>query len=273
MDVSQTSSSGLSKIDLSYICPDCSTLIAPLEIDFLAQKKWIRGTCTCRIRKMEEARQERILWERQRRIERYFRLSQLGPKFSKATFEAWEFCPGAQTAFKEATAFVKEAQWQKGEGLLFFGAPGTGKSHLAAAIVNAIIPMGALAIFQNVPELLLKFKDTFYSHATAHETGILNSIEEADLVVLDDLGAENLTVWALEKIYEVVNSLNYFEKSLIITTNLDIETGLEQRIGPRIYDRIIEMCKLVEVKGASFRRLKAERRMDALKPAEMNPKE
>lgn len=268
MAVSQTSSSGPNKSDLGRVCPDCSRLIAPLEIDVLGQKRLIYGCCPCRMLKMKQAQQERLNLERQRRIERYFKLSQLGPKFSKATFESWEYSPGAQTAFKEAVAFVKDAQWQKGEGLLFFGEPGTGKSHLAAAIVNAVIPLGTVAIFQNVPELLMKFKDTFHSHSPVQETGILNTIEEADLVVLDDLGAENLTVWALEKIYEVVNSLNYFEKSLIITTNLDIETGLEQRIGPRIYDRIIEMCKLVEVKGSSYRRLKAERRLQALKTAE-----
>ena len=63
------------------------------------------------------------------KIEKYFGISQLGSKFSKATFQTWEQMPGTQTIFRESVSFVKEKKWLKSEGLMFFGNPGNGKSH------------------------------------------------------------------------------------------------------------------------------------------------
>ena len=218
--------------------------------------------CKCEVEQYEREEKQREILERKRRIEELFGFSQLGPRYQKATFENWEQRPGTQIAFREATNFVKNAEWEKGQGIVFYGPHSTGKTHLAAAIVNSIIPKLVPVIFYDMPELLAKFRSTYREQARHDELALLSAIGEADVVVLDDLGAEYLTEWAAEKIYELVNTVYRHEKSLIVTTNLDVASGeLEERIGPRIFERIIEMCRLVEVKGWSYRRVLAERRM------------
>lgn len=233
-----------------------------MQVELFGQIRWMPVACECEIKQRETEEKAHQLYERQKKIEKYFGISQLGPRFSKATFQSWEQVPGTQTIFKEAVKFAKEQRWLKGEGLLFFGNnTGNGKSHLAAAIVHETIKAGYLAIFQDVPQLLLKLKSTYGKNKTFGEVEIIETLCEADLIVLDDLGAERLTDWTNEKIYSIVNSLYINEKSLIVTTNVDIENEFGEHIGRRINDRIIEMCRAIENKGWSYRAKIAERRL------------
>jgi DNA replication protein DnaC len=249
---------------LTRICIHCGKKVEPVEFEVFGQKRLVPGSCPCEEKIIEAQLKERRQLEKKQKIEKLFGQSQLGPKFSKAIFENWEQMPGTQTAFREAVNYVKEQRYKKGEGLLFFGRPGNGKSHLAAAIVNSVIPQNVAAVFQVVPELLKKIQGTYRSRDKVDETVILNTLCDADLVVLDDLGAERLTDWTQEKIYQVINSLYINEKPVIITTNVNLETEFEDRVGARIYDRVIEMCRLVEIKGWSYRQKIAERRLKSI---------
>jgi DNA replication protein DnaC len=75
----------------------------------------------------------------------------------------------------------------------------------------------------------------------------------ADLLILDDLGAEKPTEWALEKIYQLVNLRYESLRPMIATTNLDLNS-LERLLGERTFGRLIEMCLPVEVSGEDYRR-------------------
>lgn len=255
--ISATLSSG----QKTRVCPICKRKVPPVKVELFGQKKCMPVRCKCEIERLEHEEKQREDYERKRRVEQLFGLSQLGSKYQKATFENWEQMPGTQNAYREAISFVKNAEWRKGQGIVFYGPHSVGKTHLAAAIINAVIPKLVPAIFYDAPELLGKFRSTYGELAKYNESTLLSAIGEADVIVLDDLGAEYLTEWAAEKIYEIVNTVYRHEKSLIVTTNLDVASGeLEERIGPRIFERIIEMCRLVEVKGWSYRRVLAERR-------------
>jgi DNA replication protein DnaC len=81
----------------------------------------------------------------------------------------------------------------------------------------------------------------------------MERVSKADLLVLDDLGAEKPTEWALEKIYQIVNSRYESLGPMIITTNLDLNS-LERLLGERTFGRILEMCVPVEVGGEDHRR-------------------
>lgn len=83
----------------------------------------------------------------------------------------------------------------------------------------------------------------------------MNNFKNADLIVLDDLGAESSTGWAVEKLYMLVDMRYRDEKPLIVTTNYGLEE-LKEKLGIRIFDRLIEMCCPVEIGGTS-RRLKS----------------
>ena len=131
-----------------------------------------------------------------------------------------------------------------GTGLLFWGAPGTGKTYCASCIVNALLGDNISAVCASVPRLLdktSKFEDI---------ERVLSAIETADLVVMDDIGAEYGSEFKLEKLYQLVNARYTSKKTTIYTTNLSLEklrfpTNMTLQ---RIYSRILETCLPVECK-------------------------
>ena len=90
-------------------------------------------------------------------------------------------------------------------------------------------------------------------------------LKNASLLILDDLGAENNTEWSKEKIYEIIDSRYRQSKPMIITTNLtkdQLRDKLTSGDGvTRTYDRLIEMCTPIEVKGPSKRVIAASEKM------------
>ncbi len=246
--------------EMVRICEHCGNIVEPFEGEIFGQKRFLPVACPCEIKRYEDAIREQEQRDKIRRIEKLFGQSQLGPKFKESTFKTWEQLPGTQAILKEAVEFVKEFRWKKGEGLLFYGNPGNGKSHLAATVVNAVIPMGVAAVFQIVPDLIAKINKAAQNF-NSDDNRVIDLLCEADLVVLDDLGAERLNERNQETIYRIINSIYINKKSLIITTNSDVESELEDRIGSRIYDRVIEMCRIVKNKGFSYRRKIAVERM------------
>jgi DNA replication protein DnaC len=144
-------------------------------------------------------------------------------------------------------------------GLLFYGNTGNGKTFTAACIANALIDM-------KVPVLM-----TSFSKIIKQITGMraedkidyLNSINRYDLLILDDLGAERESKYALEIVYDVVDSRYKSGKPMIITTNLTM-AEMKNPINmdyQRIYDRILEMCMQIHFEGESRRKDKAKEKL------------
>lgn len=105
---------------------------------------------------------------------------------------------------------------------------------------------------------------TSYEQKKASYIQILNS---ASLLIIDDLGAERNTDYALEKVYNVIDSRIRTDKPMILTTNLELSemlqtTDIRYR---RVYDRIFETCYPVEMPGKSFRQIEAAQRFNDMK--------
>ena len=243
-------------------CPECGEIYVLKE--FCGISAWV-PTCDCLKKKSEKERQ---IWREQlkqklktKRINDLFEQSKLGARFSECTFENWMKRDELQHAYEAAVAYV--VNWEKhlknGNGLLFFGSVGTGKSHLAAAIVNALIQCGVTAIFQSTPDLLRRFRATYDEESKIKESVLMEALVEVDLLVLDDIGAEKWTEYSEAQLYQIIDMRYRWKKPIIITTNLRIteDPKLEDCIGPRAMDRLIEMCDLVELKGTSYRKLQA----------------
>ena len=98
------------------------------------------------------------------------------------------------------------------------------------------------------------------------ESGYISMLNNAKLLILDDLGTERNTDYALEKVYNIVDSRSRVSKPMILTTNLDLQDMIqaEDIRYKRIYDRILETCYPVKVSGDSFRRISAEQRFDRM---------
>lgn len=107
-------------------------------------------------------------------------------------------------------------------------------------------------------------QDIWENDREAEYITILNS---ASLLIIDDLGTERETDYALEKVYNIIDSRARANKPMIITSNLELNDMMECEDirKKRIYDRILECCYPMYVGGKSFRMMKAAQRFDEMK--------
>jgi len=119
--------------------------------------------------------------------------------------------------------------------LVFLGANGCGKTHLAAAITGYRIAQGDSVAFANVPDLLDELRATFAPGAPERFDRRFRRLLEAPLLVLDDLGAQQASAWAEEKLYQLLNHRHLQRTPTIVTTNRELK-DMEPRIASRLAD-------------------------------------
>jgi DNA replication protein DnaC len=176
-------------------------------------------------------------------------------KLRACTFDNFRVAPHTRQAFIAAQDLV--AREGKGLGLMFLGDVGVGKTHLAAAIANAAIEAGRSVLCGTVPDLLSRIKATFGSD-TETEYEIMRPFYECSLLVLDDLGKENISSWVEERVYMILNHRYIHGRQVVITMNVGLEV-IQARYawnGKAIVSRLFEMCEGINVKGPDYRRLR-----------------
>jgi DNA replication protein DnaC len=188
-----------------------------------------------------------------------------------------------------AKRFVEQYPLEK-EGMLLWGDCGTGKTHLAIAILKELVQQkGTRCLFRGYSALLKQLQATYNRQVIADEdTGvvlteysILRDITDVDVLVLDDLGAEKSSEWTLSMLYHVINERYNQGRTTIITTNLpwdDLQPAatpermtpaqramknetLRDRISERTYSRITEMCpiRLQLISNKDYRQIRGAR--------------
>ncbi len=158
-----------------------------------------------------------------------------------------------------------------GRGLCLEGQPGVGKTHLAVAVLTQVVQTaGARGLFYDTRDLLRVIRSTYDPSIRTTELEVLRPVMTADLLVLDDLGAEKTSEWVDETMNLIVNT-RYNERRLTIFTSnyLDIPddtdpNSLLYRIGFRMRSRLHEMCEFVQLDGADYRELPANGGVDDL---------
>lgn len=139
---------------------------------------------------------------------------------------------------------------KKNIGLLLWGNTGNGKTFGAACVANQLIDDGVPVMITSFPRILSSAFD---------KQDIVDQMHYYPLVIIDDLGAERQSDYALETVYMVIDERYKAKKPLIITTNLTLDEICKPKNMKlqRIYDRVLEMCSPIAFKGDSIRRIKA----------------
>jgi DNA replication protein DnaC len=179
-----------------------------------------------------------------------------------------------QSALLRARQFVDVYPLETaGTGLLLFGSIGVGKTHLAVGILQALVAeRGAYGLFYDYRDLLKQVQNSYNHNVAATEMEVLRPVFEAEVLVLDELGAAKPSDWVWDTVAHILNTRYNDRRTTIITTNypnsapLGVEQGasgavraamrdetLGDRIGERMRSRLQEMCVVVEMHGKDMR--------------------
>ena len=168
----------------------------------------------------------------------------------------WRAKQQADVLYEDYPAIAAE-----GRGLLFMGPVGVGKTHLAVAILRGLIERyGVAGLFYQSGALLKEIQDSYNPISQTSELGVLAPVFEADVLVLDELGASKPTDWVRDTLLQIINTRYNDKKLTIFTTNYlddrpsEKKETLEDRVGVRLRSRLYEMCKTVQIDGEDYRK-------------------
>ena len=184
------------------------------------------------------------------KIERLQRYSNLGPltrlSFNDLISIGTRPDEPRQKAFNQSFEAALEYIRKPTGWLVFAGPSGTGKTHLAAAISNELMSQGKYVFFIVVPDLLDHLRLAFNPEAELQYDDLFEQVKETPFLVLDDLGANALSNWATEKLFQIINHRFTRELPTIITTNNSLDQ-LNEAIRTRISDTSVSQINLTGV--------------------------
>lgn len=225
-------------------------------------KSTIKVVIMCRCEREEDERKKRdkVFAREYGKIQAIREASLMDSKFSNATFDAFKRTTYNDRNLKLCKRFAErfDLMMEKNQGLLFWGDVGTGKSFAAACIANYLLE-------KKVPVIMTSFVKLLELASNKSSAG-LSRLSSAKLVVFDDLGAERGTDYALEKVYNIIDTRYRNRLPMILTTNLtidDMKSETDIRYS-RIYDRILEVCYPMQFTGPSWRKREASRRYNEM---------
>jgi len=189
-------------------------------------------------------------WDKVRLMRKASRLAKIPDKYDGKTLKDYRVTEDNRRAVGLAQQYIRD---KPPKGLFFFGSYGTGKTFLAALIAKAFIGAGKSVIFGDMPELLDELRRTFDSKDIS-EAELLGQYCECDLLIMDDVGAGQLTAWKVGTTYKIINRRYNANKPTIVTSNLDFD-GLKSQLkvkdndydGGRIVSRLKDKDNYIPV--------------------------
>jgi len=200
--------------------------------------------------------------------ERLFRNARIPPRYQHCTLANYDAGTSESMwiAKREAQIVLDDFLIIDGRGLLLVGAVGVGKTHLAVAILRELIERYQLpGLFYQFGALLRRIQDSYNPVSQTSELAVLQPVFDADVLVLDELGASKPTDWVRDTMMQIINTRYNDKRLTIFTTNYtdkrsnekDTSELLEDRIGVPLRSRLYEMCRTVQIEGEDYRKRSA----------------
>jgi DNA replication protein DnaC len=239
------------------LCEGCNQTVVLKEAPLMGgtnkgKKQVFRYGCKCEERQLaQEALEAQVRAKKAYALSLFDEKSLINEKLKQATLNNYEPRNESQiNALKWACEYARTFNPKTSSNVLFQGSYGLGKSHISVGIVRYLIKQGHTCIFTSVPKLFTKIKATYDKDSGQKESHLLDALEIVDLLVLDDLGAEQASEWQISKFFEVVDTRA--GKPTIFTTNHSAEHLLKQ-VGRRNFDRLFDHCEEIILTGESYR--------------------
>ncbi|MFH1177587.1 MAG: ATP-binding protein [Acidobacteriota bacterium] len=180
------------------------------------------------------------------------------------SFELWDPSTPSLGSARNRTRDFVDCYPGVRKGLLYMGPAGIGKTHLSvAALKELVLTKNVRGLYANFLDLVQQLQMTFDGNGQSREE-ILGPVTEAEVLVLDELGAGKLSPWVMDLLYFVVNSRYMENRITLVTTNYTDhpkpagQESLAERISVPLRSRLFEMCELVDMRpgdlGGDYRR-------------------
>ena len=210
----------------------------------------------------------------ERRTARLLEAACIPKRYEHCTLESFECLRGIDKSLKSALVvaqgFVRGYPVEtQGKGLLLTGSIGVGKTHLAVGILQELIKgRGVAGLFCDYRDLLKQVQNSYNNSVAETELEVLRPVFDAEVLVLDELGAAKPSDWVWDTVAHILNTRYNDQRTTIITTNYPNSSplGAEQatrpamreetlgdRIGERMRSRLQEMCAVVQMSGEDYR--------------------
>lgn len=237
-----------------------------MTITIFGEERIVSVMCSCMREAMDKERARDAENERIKRLESMRRFSLMDEAFTGMTFETSAFYPEDQALYRMARNYCDNWKAMKGDniGMTLQGPPGAGKTHLAFCIANALIFKGVPVMALSTIGLINRIYDSYGKRGDSGEAELIGQLGNAELLVLDDLGAEHTGKSGKDKqiIYSVLDARVRAGKPIIITTNLDTQSLRKHLTSPdgvdRTYDRLIAVAPIIPVIPAPGRQRRRE---------------
>lgn len=247
---------------IDAICPSHGAYVAKVVTHDLGLGKPITHTTGCpacaaeaKAKQEAEKRAEKAR-ERRQKVAALVNRSCIPPRFASRTFDGYMASDrGQKIALSVCRAYAEKwpDKFQEGGSLVLTGGPGTGKTHLACAIGNAVMESSlASVLFVPVSAMLRSIKETYRKASERSEQQAINDFCEPDLLILDEVGVQVGSEHEKLLMFEVLNERYQHMLPTILISNLPPD-DLEGFLGQRVMDRYRECGSVIAFNWASHR--------------------